>query len=146
MKPEDYIGKKLSECPDGTKAVVVYKSGMELVREIRGGTVSSCGDDNPVNRGDGSHYTVTHILTLGKPRPKTLDDEEPGVVWKDVGGRMWWGDWNRDVVLWSPEYDHPATTTHLAADVDIHSDWTRLGKITGIEIDGKVYRGEGGGE
>ena len=142
MKPEDYIGKKLSECPDGTKAVVINGSGWELVRDFIDGKALNAGD----GFGDGSAYTVTHILTLGKPRPKTLDDEEPGVVWKDVGGRMWWGDWNRDVVLWSPEYDHPATTTHLAADVDIHSDWTRLGKITGIEIDGKVNRGEGGGE
>jgi len=147
MKPEDYIGKKLSECPDGTKAVVVYKSGMELVREIRGGTVSSCGDDNPVNRGDGSHYTVTHILTLGKPRPKTLSDEEPGVVWADEDGDLFWNDGDGCACcMLLRERSHPESCESGPYAFDINPDWTRLGPITGIEIDGKVYRGEGGGE
>jgi len=141
MKPEDYIGKKLSECPDGTKAVVINGSGWELVRDFIDGKALNAGD----GFGDGSAYTVTHILTLGKPRPKTLDDEEPGVVWKDMYGDLHWrGDGAEVLISW--QGGAPVHAADPASDYSIYPEWTRLGPITGIEIDGKVYRGEGGGE
>ena len=145
MKPEDYIGKKLSECPDGTKAVVACPQGIEWVREYRDGKAYDCSVGRTFTCSAPSTYTVTHILTLGKPRPKTLDDEEPGVVWKDMYGDLYWrGDGAEVLISW--QGGAPVHAADPASDYRIYPEWTRLGKITGIEIDGKVYRGEGGGE
>jgi len=145
MKPEDYIGKKLNECPDGTKAIVSDPNGFECVREYRDGRAYDCRPF-PLCHGDGSGYTVTHTLTLGKPRPKTLADEEPGVAWKGEGGLAFWRDRSNGVYAKYPDGSYPLALSASYNGIAIGPDWTRLGKITGIEIDGKVYRGEGGGE
>jgi len=148
MKPEDYIGKKLIECPDGTKAVVsfMYRNDVEI-RTVVNGIAHRCTIEGvPLDAtSPADEYTVHRIITLGKHRPETLADEEPGVVWKDMYGDLYWrGDGAEVLISW--QGGAPVHAADPASDYRIYPEWTRLGKITGIEIDGKVYRGEGGGE
>jgi len=143
MKPEDYIGKKLSECPDGTKAVVACPQGIEWVREYRDGNAYDCSAGRTFNCSAPSTYTVHHILTLGNPRPKTLADEEEGVAWLSRGGYIRWRDGEKLMACHKSSPCRILQDANKPADICL-SEQTRLDKITGIEIDGKVYRGEGG--
>ena len=119
---EQYIGKPLSECPDGTAAVIELPDGDCLMRGFSGGHYHYLKSDYTL--GDRSttwdECRVVAILKLGTPKPKTLaEEEEEYVWWVSCGEVMAFNRGNPEEVF----------------------KGARLGPITGIEIDGEMWRG-----
>jgi len=130
----DYVGKKLSECPEGTVAVVADLDGLQHVRQHRNDLAWDYGDDEPEPFGSASHYTVVQVLKLGEDRPKTLADEEPGVAWRNERGRLIWRNETISVMCCDPGGIPglaPLTADHYA----IQDTWTRVGRVR-IEVKG----------
>lgn len=144
MQNEDYIGKPLSDCPDGTVAVVIPQGAdSACVRMLNNGEPWWVGEDFALlsdDGGDPSSYTVLAIIRLGKPEPRTFADVPPGEAWLDHDGLIHWKDDSDEMCYLdcsgvpSPNYPQEAKAYSLT-----EGNWTRLGPIEGIVIGGKVY-------
>lgn len=137
---QDYIGESLSDCPDGTDAVVTAPFlRVQEVRRLQDWCVYDIKTDGSTGckaSSIPSDYTVVHIIKLGKPRPETFADEEPYVAWEKPNGRerLWKDRWG-NMLFSSP--DCPASIVMYCEPEDrsIGSDWTRLGRITGMTFE-----------
>lgn len=157
MNEQDYIGKKLSECPDGTVAVVNEGDGdIASVRALRNGIVvrvSPTPELRPNKPGPFpcDNYTVLHIIKLGEPRPKTLADCQVGEVWVKSEGTsdeiVYWRDWvNHACVSFKNRPDRTGRGVSDLSEIKITPDTRRLGQITGLMIDGKPWPAKDGDE
>lgn len=136
---EQCIGKKLSDCPDGTVAVVSHFDCDREVRILDDAKAYSVGLDGNANEEFfwADTYTVHHILHLGTPRPKTLADEEPGVAWKDEDGFIHWRDVYGDACFVNSLDAYPKSNAGGASRLFVKPTWTRLGKIIGLRFEGE---------
>jgi hypothetical protein len=137
---QDYIGESLSDCPDGTDAVVTasFLRGQE-VRRLQDWCVYDIKTDGSTGckaSSIPSDYTVVHIIKLGKPRPETFADEEPGVAWEDRhGNRRFRNSFGEMIFISADGLPAMIHSNPNPGAVPILPDWTRLGRITGMTFE-----------
>ena len=134
----NYEGKKLSECPDGTVAIIDC-AGLSVEILLPGNKYASVkiedGEYVPDCIFDGTPElsTVVQVLKLGKPRPKTFADEEPYVAWKDKDGYLYWRDDFGEMCYCTedrkPKGDNNGRRVTLAAGRRIPDTYTRAGRV-----------------